>query len=60
MEAHIRPYLDSGAVETVIANLEGAKCTLAANPHGASQWRQGVTRRGGNATGMPSNAIKRP
>lgn len=30
-EAHIRPYLDSGAVETVIANLEGAKYTLAVN-----------------------------
>jgi len=30
-EAHIRPYLDSGAVETVTANLEGAKYTLAVN-----------------------------
>jgi glycine betaine/proline transport system substrate-binding protein len=30
-EPHIRPYLDSGAVETVSANLIGAKYTLAVN-----------------------------
>ncbi|MGV8842256.1 MAG: hypothetical protein ACOH2I_03170 [Pseudomonas sp.] len=47
-------------METVIANLEGAKCTLAANPQVVSQWLQGVTRRGGNATDMPSIAIKKP
>lgn len=31
MEADIRPYRDTGAVETVAANLEGAKYTLAVN-----------------------------
>ncbi|WP_166266720.1 choline ABC transporter substrate-binding protein [Marinobacter caseinilyticus] len=29
MEADVRPYLDSGDVETVVTNLEGAKYTLA-------------------------------
>lgn len=36
MEADIAPYRDAGTVETVRANLEGAKYTLATNEHGAA------------------------
>ena len=36
MEADIAPYRESGAVETVRANLEGAKYTLAANAAAAA------------------------
>ncbi|WGV17603.1 choline ABC transporter substrate-binding protein [Fuscovulum ytuae] len=36
MEADIAPYRDAGTVDTVRANLEGAKYTLATNEHGAS------------------------
>ena len=35
MEADIAPYREAGTVETVRANLEGAKYTLAANPAAA-------------------------
>lgn len=36
MEADIAPYRDAGTVDTVRANLEGAKYTLATNEHGAA------------------------
>jgi glycine betaine/proline transport system substrate-binding protein len=36
MEADIAPYRDAGTVDTVRANLEGAKYTLATNAHGAA------------------------
>lgn len=36
MEADIAPYRDAGTVETIRANLEGAKYTLATNEHGAA------------------------
>ncbi|MCF1708889.1 choline ABC transporter substrate-binding protein [Tabrizicola sp. J26] len=36
MEADIKPYRDAGTVETVRANLEGAKYTLATNEAGAA------------------------
>jgi glycine betaine/proline transport system substrate-binding protein len=36
MEADIAPYREAGTVETVRANLEGAKYTLATNEHGAA------------------------
>ncbi|MCH9673699.1 MAG: choline ABC transporter substrate-binding protein [Gammaproteobacteria bacterium] len=36
MEADIRPYLDSGKVESTGINLEGAKYTLATNAKGAA------------------------
>lgn len=35
MEADIRPFLDDGSVESIGANLEGAKYTLATNAKGA-------------------------
>ncbi|MEY3003827.1 MAG: hypothetical protein RLZZ491_1003 [Pseudomonadota bacterium] len=36
MEADIAPYRDAGSVDTVRANLTGAKYTLATNAHGAA------------------------
>jgi glycine betaine/proline transport system substrate-binding protein len=36
MEADIAPYRDAGTVDTVRANLTGAKYTLATNAHGAA------------------------
>jgi glycine betaine/proline transport system substrate-binding protein len=36
MEADIAPYREAGTVDTVRANLEGAKYTLATNEHGAA------------------------
>jgi hypothetical protein len=36
MEADIAPYRDAGTVDTVRANLKGAKYTLATNAHGAA------------------------
>ena len=36
MEGDIAPYRDAGTVDTVRANLEGAKYTLATNAHGAA------------------------
>ena len=36
MEADLAPYRDAGTVDTVRANLEGAKYTLATNEHGAA------------------------
>ena len=36
MEADIAPYREAGAVDTVRANLTGAKYTLATNAHGAA------------------------
>ncbi len=36
MEADIAPYLENGTVESLRANLEGAKYTLATNAAGAA------------------------
>ena len=54
MEADIAPYREAGTVDTVRANLEGAKYTLAANPAAAELGIDGFEDIAANAEALDS------